>query len=254
PNPQPIPRPILSPESRSLALAFGEEHRLIARPATLQEAIAKAASPAVFDLIARTIKLQVKVADAWYDVLEESWNLAALEMDPMPLRVIVTGGVGKRELEEPSGEPVAKRVAIESSSPDLSRSESPLQSTSSLPAASATVVESTSASSIKMSSPPSLARREIMVTIVGEHYPGDPPNLKCRTTTPCRNIYRAVMKHLGQLGEPNPEENYRVYFDEHDLSAVSTNTMGHYLNAGETEATVDVFRAIPGRWSPSPSP
>ncbi|KAL8281210.1 hypothetical protein RQP46_006244 [Phenoliferia psychrophenolica] len=92
--------------------------RLIVRPPSLAAAIAKAAD--LFALAPESITLKALVGSAWFDVLEESWNLAALtKSDPTTLRVfVVPSGSGrgeKRMLElEDEDEKPSKRAATDS--------------------------------------------------------------------------------------------------------------------------------------------
>ncbi|KAL8278091.1 hypothetical protein RQP46_009551 [Phenoliferia psychrophenolica] len=142
PTPAAAPRPLISfavkapvptpTETRTVVLTYGMRNKLVLRPASLQAAIAKAASAEVFNLASDLIiTLQVQVGDNWADVFPETWNSAALTKDdPTTLKVIVAfvpraERVEKRAKEVSGAEQagkdaagsVVKRPKVESSTP-----------------------------------------------------------------------------------------------------------------------------------------
>ncbi|KAK4704354.1 hypothetical protein P7C70_g1854, partial [Phenoliferia sp. Uapishka_3] len=98
------PAPVRFPPdgTRTLALKYLEFNKLIARPSSLT--LAKVACAAAFDLAAENVMLQVQIGDAWFEVLEDAWNTAALtKSDPSIIRVSVARNVTKRGRDELCG-------------------------------------------------------------------------------------------------------------------------------------------------------
>lgn len=76
----------------SLLLERAGTRKLAARPATLAEALAKAAT--AFSLPAGTVALEALLAGAWAEVLDDAWGLPVLaSQDPLVLRVADKAGV-----------------------------------------------------------------------------------------------------------------------------------------------------------------
>ncbi|KAK4701391.1 hypothetical protein P7C70_g4844, partial [Phenoliferia sp. Uapishka_3] len=221
-------------ETRTIALGYKDRYKLIARPPTLQDAILKAASPSVFNLTASALTLQVQVGNMWYDVLEETWGLAALSaMDPMPLRVSVAAGAEEQAVEPNNiaNAPVTKL--------DMGTQAPPAKkiTLSMLPKQSARTSNITTAPALDL--PESPSSRSIVISVQWKSKES-PIVIRCKPTTLCDAIWSAVMSHLRGQGELYPESTHRLMFDTHDVAMM--NTIGALLDEDEDEITMDLIR------------
>ncbi|KAL8278045.1 hypothetical protein RQP46_009505 [Phenoliferia psychrophenolica] len=177
PTPSSIPTTPPTLKSRSIALIHLSLHKLIPRPSSLAATITKASE--LFSLAPESItSLQILVGTSWFDVLPESWNLAALtKEDPITLRVVLVATSTSNGPGGGAGAGDKRKRAVQRSLLDSSENDDVIRPRKNAGARKAPIVVATSTPHI------------ITLTILPPPPSSHPPiSIKCRKAADLFNL------------------------------------------------------------------